>query len=35
MKYLGFIITMEGIKVDPKKVEVIRNWKPPCTVKGI
>jgi len=26
---------MEGIKVDPKKVEAIRNWKPPCIVKGI
>ena len=26
---------MEGIKVDPKKVKAIRNWKPPRTVKGI
>jgi hypothetical protein len=34
-KYLGFIVTTEGIEVDPEKVEVIRDWKPPCTVKGI
>lgn len=34
-KYLGFIVTTEGIEVDPEKVEAIRNWKPPRTVKGI
>jgi len=34
-KYLGFIVSTEGIEVDPEKVEAIRNWKPPCTVKGI
>ena len=35
IKYLGFIVSTEGIEVDPKKVEAIRNWKPPRTVKGI
>jgi hypothetical protein len=34
-KYLGFIITTEGIEVDPEKVAVIRNWKVPTTVKGV
>jgi transposase InsO family protein len=34
-KYLGFIIGTEGIEVDPEKVEVIKDWKPPATVKGI
>jgi hypothetical protein len=34
-KYLGFIVSTEGIEVDPEKVEAIRNWKPPRTVKGI
>jgi hypothetical protein len=35
MKYLGFIITTEGIEVDPEKVAVIANWKVLTTVKGV
>jgi hypothetical protein len=35
IKYLGFIIIMEGIEVDPEKVAVIRNWKVPTTVKDV
>jgi len=34
-KYLGFIISTEGIEVDPEKTETIRNWEPPTTVRGI
>jgi len=34
-KYLGFIITTEGIEVDPEKIAVVKDWKPPQTVKGI
>jgi hypothetical protein len=34
-KYLGFIISTDGIQVDPEKVEVIQAWQPPTTVKGI
>jgi len=34
-KYLGFIISTDGIEVDPEKIEVIREWKEPRTVKGI
>jgi predicted aspartyl protease/transposase InsO family protein len=34
-KYLGFIITTEGIEVDPDKVKIVRNWRIPTTVKGI
>ena len=34
-KYLGFIISTDGIQVDPDKIEVIRTWEPPMTVKGI
>jgi transposase InsO family protein len=34
-KYLGFIITTEGLEVDPEKIAVIREWKTPTTVKGI
>jgi hypothetical protein len=35
MKYLGFIISTEGIEVDLAKIEIIRNWQAPTTVKGI
>jgi transposase InsO family protein len=34
-KYLGFIISTDGIEVDPEKVTVIQNWQPPTTVKGV
>jgi transposase InsO family protein len=34
-KYLGFIISTEGIEVDPEKTAVIRDWEQPTTVKGI
>ena len=34
-KYLGFIISTDGIKVDLDKISVVRNWKPLTTVKGV
>jgi hypothetical protein len=34
-KYLGFIISTEGIEVDPEKIAVIQNWQSPTTVKGV
>ncbi|KAI1001697.1 hypothetical protein K3495_g6500 [Podosphaera aphanis] len=34
-KYLGFIVTTRGIRVDSEKVAVIKNWKIPSTVKGV
>jgi transposase InsO family protein len=34
-KYLGFIISTDGIQVDPDKVKVIENWSHPRTVKGV
>jgi hypothetical protein len=34
-KYLGFIISTDSIKIDPKKTEVIHYWKESKTVKGI
>lgn len=34
-KYLGFIISPEGIEVDPEKVAVIKSWGEPNTVRGI
>lgn len=34
-KYLGFIISIDGIMVDPEKVSVIKNWQYPTSVRGI
>jgi len=34
-KYLGFIISTDGIQVDPEKVSVVKDWKHPSTVRGI
>ena len=34
-KYLGFIISTDGIEVDPDKVAAVREWKEPTTVRGI
>lgn len=34
-QYLGFIITTEGIEVDPDKVAAVVNWKAPHNVRGI
>jgi hypothetical protein len=34
-KYLGFIITTEGVETDPEKVAIVRGWKIPTSVKGV
>jgi hypothetical protein len=34
-KYLGFIISTDGIETDPEKTSVIDQWEPPRTVKGV
>jgi len=34
-KYLGFIISTDGICIDPSKVEVVKNWQRPTSVKGV
>ena len=31
LEYLGYVISGEGIKPDPKKIEKIRNWPTPST----
>ena len=32
MSFLGHIVSKEGIRVDPKKLEVVVEWKPPRNV---
>jgi len=34
-KYLGYILTTDGIEVDPEKTAAIRDWKKPATVRGV
>ena len=36
MKYLGFIIKVGvGLRMDPEKIKVIREWEAPKTKKGV
>ena len=35
MSFLGQIVSEEGIRVDPKKIEVIIEWKPPRNVMEV
>ena len=35
VSFLGHIVSEEGIRVDPKKIEVIIEWKPPRNVKEV
>ena len=35
MEYLGFLITIKGIKLQPKKVEAIHNMAPPKKRKDV
>jgi len=34
-KFLGFIVTTQGIRMDPTKVEVIQDWPVPTTLKQL
>ena len=33
--FLGHVVSGDGIKVDPKKTDVIRNWPRPLTQSDI
>ena len=35
VSFLGHIVSAEGIKVDPTKIEVVVNWKPPRNVTEV
>ena len=34
-EFLGYIISTEGVKMNPKKVQAVRDWKTPKTVKDV
>jgi hypothetical protein len=34
-KFLGFVISTEGIRPDPRKLDVVRHWERPTTVKEV
>ena len=33
--FLGYVISVEGVSIDPQKIEAIVNWKPPTNVTEI
>ena len=35
VQYLGHLLTREGVKADPKKVELISNWEVPRTAANL
>ena len=35
VKYLGHIVSAEGIRTDPSKIEVLKNWPLPSNVKQV
>jgi hypothetical protein len=35
VKYLGLIISMEGIKMDPENIRTMQDWEPPSNLKDI
>ena len=35
VSFLRHVISKEGIRVDPSKIEVILEWKPPRNVKEV
>ena len=35
VEYLGHILSEEGVKVDPKKIKSIKEWKVPITIKQL
>ena len=35
VKYLGHLVSRNGVAVDPEKVRVVRNWPEPTTVKDV
>ncbi|GJP32458.1 hypothetical protein CLOM_g17081 [Closterium sp. NIES-68] len=35
LEFLGHIVSTEGVKIDPKKIKTIQEWKPPSNIKEL
>ena len=35
ISFLGHIVIVEGVRVDPKKIEVVLQWEPPLNVREV
>ena len=35
MEYVGHIVSHEGVKVDPRKIKTIKEWKIPTSIKHL
>ncbi|GJP86532.1 hypothetical protein CLOP_g16546, partial [Closterium sp. NIES-67] len=35
LDFLGHILSTEGVKIDPKKIKTIQEWKPPTNIKEL
>ena len=35
MEYLGHIVSHEGVKVDPRKIKAIKEWRIPTSIKHL
>lgn len=33
--FLGFVISPQGLSMDPSKIQTINDWKPPLNVRGV
>jgi len=35
VEYLGYVVSHDGVKVDPNKIKSIKEWKIPTTIKHL
>ena len=35
VEYMGHIVSHEGVKVEPKKIKFVKEWKIPTTIKNL
>ncbi|GJP41219.1 hypothetical protein CLOM_g889 [Closterium sp. NIES-68] len=35
LEFLGHVVSTEGVKIDPKKIKTIQEWKPPTNLKEL